>query len=141
MRDATTTFEMYLEAALIEVLETQLGRRLELPEKSPYWDDLKAAWKGLAGINLERHGVRAVRGRRNWLTHQRGQFRTDAQRAGHDTHEFGWPDPALRLTQASVANDMDTLAEAAASVDVEAYRLAGGGTSPPLARFSLRWRR
>lgn len=45
---------MYLEAALVEVVETQLGRRLELPEKSPDWNDLRGAWSGLAGIDLER---------------------------------------------------------------------------------------
>jgi hypothetical protein len=131
LRDAVTVFEMYLEAALVEVLETQLGQGLDLPEKSPYWDDLKAAWKSLSGVNLERRGVHAVRGRRNWLTHQRGQFRTSAQRAQHDTHEFGWPDPALRLTRASVAKDMDTLAEAAAAVDTEAHRLSWGRESAP----------
>jgi hypothetical protein len=131
LRDGVTVFEMYLEAALAEVLATQLGRSIDLPTRSPAWDDLKSAWKALCGIVLEGRGVRAVRERRNWLTHQRGQFRTDTQRALHDTHEFGWPDEALRLTQDSIANDMDTLAEAVASVDVEAFRLSHGRESAP----------
>ena len=130
-RDAVTIFEMYLEAALAEVLVVQLGTYLALPEMSPHWRDLKVAWKGLAGIDLDRGGVRAVRGRRNWLEHQRGQFRTESQRARHDTHEFGWPDEALRLTQASVGRDMDTLAEAAASVDGDAYGLSWGREAAP----------
>lgn len=137
LRVAVTVFEMYLEAALVEVLETQLHRRLEVPERSPNWEDLKKAWKGLSGFNLDRRGVSPVRGRRNWLTHQRGQFRTDAQRARHDTHEFGWPDPALRLTQASVGTDMDTLAEAAASADVDAFRLSCGREPAPAGAAQL----
>ncbi len=90
LREVVTVFEMYLESALVEVLETQLHVRVGLPERSPYWEDLKTAWRTLTGANLDAGGVRAVRGRRNWITHQRGQFRTDAQRIRHDTHQLGW---------------------------------------------------
>ena len=125
-------FEQIHLAAAVRDWATSLGARRPYPAgRRGSWKDLKMAWKGLAGINLERGGVRAVRSRRNWLTHQRGQFRTESQRARLDTHEFGWPDLALRLTQASVGRDMDTLAEAAASVDSDAYRLSWGREPAP----------
>lgn len=126
VRDAVTIFDLYVEGALAEALAHQLGRQVELPERSPSWGGLKKAWRLLAKVNLDDHGVREVRERRNWLTHQRGQIRTERQRLEHEPDAFDWPEEALRLTDDMVRLDLATLAEAAVRLDVDAYRLGWG---------------
>lgn len=52
LRDGVTVFELYLEKALAEIVEWQLSVQVTLPEGSPYWPEMRTAWKLLTGIDL-----------------------------------------------------------------------------------------
>jgi len=128
LRDGVTIFEMYFEKSFAEVLERQVGKRTTLPERSPQWDRLRDAWRTLVGFDIETSQVAEIRDRRHWLTHQRGQLRTDAQREKYDTLESGLPDDALRLTEAAVVADLEDLAEVIREADVPAHSRSWGST-------------
>lgn len=128
LRDGVTIFEMYFEKAFAEVLQRQVGSRTTLPEHSPRWDCLRDAWRSLTGFDIQAGQVADIRQLRHWLTHQRGELRTDVQRERYDTLEFGFPDEALRLTQQSVVDDLEGLAAVIREADIAAHALSWGPT-------------
>lgn len=126
LRDGVTIFEMYFEKAFAEVLQEHVSKRVTLPEHSPRWDRLRKAWWTLVAVEIESSAVADVRDRRHWLTHQRGELRTHAQRGRYDTREFGLPDEALRLTLEDVIADLEALASVIRDADVEAHARSWG---------------
>lgn len=75
VRDAVTSFEVYLSKACTEVLR---AHGVELADE-PGWRDLKEILNVL-GVKVETGPIRRIRKIRHVLTHQRGELRTEEQR-------------------------------------------------------------
>jgi hypothetical protein len=66
LRDAVTSFEVYLEKAREETLRHQ-GQPIPVEDESPYWRSQKRFFRQL-GIEIETDEVKQVRELRNFLT-------------------------------------------------------------------------
>jgi hypothetical protein len=78
LRDAVTNFETYLEKAREEVLRAH-GHVDVVEERSPAWPKLVDFFATL-GVSIETAAVKRVRDLRHFLTHRRGELRTEALR-------------------------------------------------------------
>jgi hypothetical protein len=108
LREAVTGFEVYLEKAREEVLRHQ-GRPVEVPERSPRWGTL-VKFSASIGLPVDSSEVEGIRDLRHFLTHRRGELRTEAQRLAF-APQAGIFDAALaELSESRVTAAMDTLA-------------------------------
>jgi hypothetical protein len=91
LRDAVSAFEVYAEKSLAEVLDfyrfeqpngetTRLTLATAPGYVSPSWPTLRQVHRAL-GNDIETDAVSYVRNLRHLLTHQRGELRTEEQRA------------------------------------------------------------
>jgi hypothetical protein len=125
LRDAVTSFEVYLEKAREEVLAHQ-GRPIPVENESPRWGPQKGFFRQL-GVEIETGEVKEVRHLRNFLTHRRGELRTEEQREQYRLErpdEF--PPLAVELTQVDVLDAMDKLAGAVRQIDASVYEYSWG---------------
>lgn len=123
LRDSVTNFEVYLEKASSQVLSSHGFAWGD----SPRWGDLKRFAKAL-GLVLESDGVREVRDLRHFLTHQRGELRTEDQRrkfAQASTDII--PPIVVELDEESVLTAMDKLARSVRSIDPAIWAHTFGG--------------
>ncbi len=118
LRDAVSVFELFAEKAIHELGEAALRIPARLPDDAAPWGNLSRTYEDVLGIDLMGDGVKDVRDRRHWLTHGRGEFRTEAQRSAYDTFKFGFPDDVLHLGRIDIERDMDTLAAKAEEIDL-----------------------
>lgn len=123
VRDAVTSFEVYLEKAIVEVLAAH-GLT---PTRSLYWGDLRTHFAKIS-VEIGTPQVRRIRDLRHFLTHQRGEFRTKEQRDAFDVEQDGIPAIVVQLTEESVVEIMDELAAVARQVDAAAWQHSWGGT-------------
>ena len=124
LKDAVTIFEVYLEKAREEVL-VEHGHRLEIPAKSPHWSELKKFFRQL-GVEIETEQVARVRDLRHFLTHRRGELRTDEQRDRYaKDSEERWA-IYVPLTEDQVLAIMDELAATVRTIDPAVYRHSWG---------------
>jgi hypothetical protein len=131
LRDAVTNFESYLEKAREEVLRHQ-GQPIEIPERLPLWTEFKRFFRQL-GVAIESDDVRRVRRRRGFLTHRRGELRTEAMRKEFqqgDSSDLFAP-LSVELSREDVVAEMDVLAEVVREIDKAAYRYTWGRNALP----------
>ncbi len=125
LRDSVTNFEIYLEKAREEVLEHN-GQQTPLSAKSPKWHSLKNFFDQL-DVQIESDGVRQVRDLRHFLTHRRGELRTEELRRQFQTTSDLIPPWTVELSQERVVGSTDLLAQAARSIDPAVYEYSWGG--------------
>jgi hypothetical protein len=127
LRDAVTSFEVYLEKAAEEALKFHGAAW----KSSPRWGDLKKLFSQL-GVQIDTADVRGVRDLRHFLTHQRGELRTDEQRTRFASSSgAALPAIVVELSEESVVAAMDVLAEAVRTIDVAAYKYSYGRARVP----------
>jgi N-glycosylase/DNA lyase len=101
------------------------GHRLEIPQKSPHWSELKKFFRQL-GVEIETEEVERVRDLRHFLTHRRGELRTDDQRNRYAKDcEEPWA-IYVPLTEEQVLAVMDELVATVRTIDPAVYRHAWG---------------
>lgn len=128
LREAVTNYEVFLEKAREEILR-RTGKWQGVPENAPYWRELKEFYEQI-GVDVEVHDIREVRELRHFLTHRRGELRTEKLRE-HYAAEAGPLGPInVELSKASALQSMDVLGAAVRKIDGAAYRHAWGGASP-----------
>jgi hypothetical protein len=124
LKDAVTIFEVYVEKAREEVLAVH-GHPLEIPGKSPHWSELKKFFRQL-DVEIETEEVARVRDLRHFLTHRRGELRTDEQRDRYaKDSEERWA-IYVPLTEEQVLAVMDELAATVRTIDPAVYRHSWG---------------
>jgi hypothetical protein len=118
VRDAVTSFEVYVGKACREVL---LAHGAE-PVSEPGWRDLKGIFE-LLELNIEPRQVKRIRKVRHVLTHQRGELRTEDQRRQYalDPNE-SIPSYVIDLDEDRVLGMLDELAEVVCAIDAVACR-------------------
>jgi hypothetical protein len=125
VREAVTGFEVYLEKAREEVLRQQ-GRPVEVPDHSPRWRTLAKFFASI-GSPVDSAEVEAVRDLRHFLTHRRGELRTEKQRLAF-APEAGLFDAAVtELSESQVTAAMDTLAAVVLEADDRVHLFTWGG--------------
>jgi hypothetical protein len=122
---AVANFDVYLERAGEAVLAGR-GATLGAPGGGR---DLAGVLDEL-GVSIESEAVLGIRELRRCLTHQRGELRTEAQRARFAS--AGAPRFLVELGEGDVLGAMDQLGEAVRSVDpvVWARTVAGRPVAP-----------
>jgi len=130
LRDAVTSFEVYLEKAREEVLRHQ-GQPIPVEDESPRWGPQKRFFRRL-GVEIETAEMKQVRDLRNFLTHRRGELRTEEQREQYrEEHPNEFPRLAVDLGQENVVEAMDKLATAVRRVDPTVYKYTWGRVPLP----------
>jgi hypothetical protein len=124
MRDGVTNFELYLEKAREEILQHH-GTPFAIRDRSPEWGQSEAL---LPDVVIETEEVRGVRSLRHFLTHRRGELRTEELRKGfQETHTEMLPAVSVELDQERAIGFLDVLAEAVRSIDPSVYEHTWGG--------------
>jgi hypothetical protein len=130
LRDAVTNFEVYLEKVREEVLGHH-GQQIGVPGRSPNWKRLKRFFRQL-DVEIESPGVSEVRELRHFLTHRRGELRTEELRkqfqAIHSDVIRPWQ---VELPKERVGEAMDTLAAAVRAIDSAVYEYSWGRVHLP----------
>ena len=121
LRDAVTSFEVYLEKASAEVLL----RHGKAWAKPPRWWDLRDFFDQL-GVTIESSEVHAVRDLRHFLAHQRGELRTEGQRKKFAATHSDLPPISVELDEQTALRDMDVLAKAVCEIDAVVWEYAWG---------------
>ena len=118
VRDAVTSFEVYVGKACREVL---LANGAE-PVNEPGWRDLKEIFE-LLELNVEPNSVKRIRKVRHVLTHQRGELRTEDQRRQYALDpEEPIPSYVIELNEERVLGMLDELAQVVRAIDTVACR-------------------
>lgn len=127
VKDAVSAFEVYLERGADEVLEHHgLAFVRRNPESALYWRELVAFYNDYLGILIETDEVKPIRNLRHFLTHKRGELRTDALREKFQTPEDEWALNAT-LRDSDVERHLDTLAGEVRRIDPKVYQFSWGG--------------
>ena len=133
LRDAVTTFEVYLEKAREEVLAHQ-GQPIGVAARTPTWWEFKDFFAQL-GVTIETAKVKEVRHLRHFLTHRRGELRTeDLRHEFQATHSDVIPPWMVELTKERVLQAMDVLAQAVRQIDPAVYQYSWGRVPIPNLR-------
>lgn len=127
VRDAVTNYEVYLEKAREEML-----RRAEkwqgVPERAPHWRELGVFYRGI-GVEIGGGPIEKVRELRHFLTHRRGELRTDELRERYAAEAEPFGPINVELSETSVLEAMDVLALAVRRIDVIVYQHIWEGAS------------
>jgi len=107
LRDAVTAYEVYVVKAYLEVLEHQ-EKDYKHDEAAPPFG---VAWKQskILGLDVRPQPVNEVFQLRNVLTHQRGQLRTEKDRAKYGDTSSPWSSIEAHLDEAKVLSLLDVL--------------------------------
>ena len=122
VRDAVTNFEVYLEKAIEEVLAAHDAAFAS----SPWWRDLKKLF-AMLDVGIDTREVRRIRRLRHFLTHQRGELRTEKQRKTFAPRSEGLPPILVELTDESTVEVLDQLGHAVRSFDPAVWQHTFGG--------------
>lgn len=135
LRDAVTNFEVYLEKAREHVLRAH-GHVDVVGERAPRWHELVDFFATL-GAEVETDAVNRVRGLRHFLTHRRGELRTDTLRQQYAKETDDVFAIVVDMNAGDVVAAMDELASVARVTDAAVYRHTWGGERVPalLARL------
>lgn len=82
-------------------------------------------------MDLQTPELTQVRDLRHFLTHWRGELRTDAQRKKFAAETDGIPEILVSLDEAAVLSSMDVLAEHVRRADQAVYARTWGGQRHP----------
>jgi hypothetical protein len=129
LRDAVTSFEVYLAKAREEVLHRH-GHPRGPEERQPRWGKLRQPFEKL-GVDLETEELTRVRDLRHFLTHWRGELRTEEQRKKFAAETDGIPEILVSLDEAAVLASMDVLAAHVRSADQAVYVYTWGRQRHP----------
>lgn len=123
--DAVTNFEVYLEKAREEILAHH-GRPTVPAEESPKWGQIRRFFAQF-GIEVDTEDVKQVRGPRHFLSHRRGELRTEELRDTFQvTHSDRFPPWYVELDPARVIAALDVLATAVRAIDASVYEYSWG---------------
>jgi hypothetical protein len=98
LRDAATSFEVYLAKAREEV-HRRHGHPGGSEERQPRWETLRKFYDKL-GVNLDTSDLAVVRDLRHFLNHWRGELRTEEQRKKFAASTDGIPEILVNLEAA-----------------------------------------
>jgi hypothetical protein len=128
LREAVTGFEVYLEKAREEVLRHQ-GAPIEVPDHSPRWRILVSFFAELGAL-VDGPEVTRIRDLRHFLTHRRGELRTETQRRAFAPGAGPLDASNAELSEPSVISAMDALAEVVVATDerVDIFTWGRGGS-------------
>lgn len=130
LRDAVTSFEVYLEKAREEVFRHQ-GQPIPVEDEAPRWGPQKRFFRQL-GVEIETADVKQVRELRHFLTHRRGELRTEEQREQYRAeHPNEFAPLAVDLSRQEVIDAMDALAAAVRRIDSIVYKYSWGRLAVP----------
>lgn len=115
LREAVTGFEVYLEKAREEVLRHR-GTPIEVPDHSPRWGDIVKFFAELDVI-VDGSEVTRIRDLRHFLTHRRGELRTETQRRAFAPGAGPFDASNAELSERSVISAMDALADVVVAID------------------------
>jgi len=127
VRDAVTNFEVYLEKASAEVLAAHEAAFTNPPR----WGNLRWLFDQLGGT-IDSDRIREIRDLRHFLTHQRGELRTDEQRKkfAAEPHD-GFPPIVVELSEDFAIRVLDDLAATVCSIDAVVWEHAWRGKRIP----------
>ncbi len=120
LRDAVTSFEVYLEKAREEILMHQ-GKPVATPERAPYYRSLEEFFEGI-GVKINAHGVNEVRDLRHFLSHRRGELRTEDLRRRYAAEAESFGPINVELSEASILSAMGVLGTGVRKIDVIVYK-------------------
>jgi hypothetical protein len=127
LKDAVTTFEVYLEKAATEVLNRhQLNFKLR-PGRTVEWRDLVSFYKRYLALDVSTDEVKRIRQLRHLLTHSRGELRTEELRKEFGDRGDVFLSYNAELTQEKVLKMLDELGEVVRAVDPTMWRFAWTG--------------
>lgn len=130
VRDAVTCFEVYLEKAREEVLDHH-GQEIPVALRSPTWRRL-VDFLLLLGIKVETAAVVNARDLRHFLTHRRGELRSEELRTKFQAETSdGFPAWTVELTDDRVLTVLDDLASTVIAIDPGIYAHTWGGVRIP----------
>lgn len=129
LRDAVTSFEVYLAKAREDVLHRH-GHSRGPGERQPSWATLRKLFEVL-GVDLQTAELTRVRELRHFLTHWRGELRTAEQREKFAAETDGIPEILVRLDETAVLTSMDVLAAHVRRADEAVYAPTWGGQRHP----------
>jgi hypothetical protein len=123
VRDAVTSFEVYLDKACRVIL---LAHGVE-PVRDPGWRDLKDIFRAVY-VRIETGTVRRIRDMRHFLTHRRGELSTEQQREKFAASEdSAIPGYVVELSRELVVEILDQLAAEVRRIDAQAWEFSRGG--------------
>jgi len=133
IRDAVTNFEIYLEKAREEILAAD-GQPVETGAESPKWGALRRFFAQI-GVEVESDDVKQVRDLRHFLSHRRGELRTEELRLEYQaTHSDLFPPWYVELDETRVTAALDALADAIRGIDAAVYECTWGRRRCPALR-------
>jgi hypothetical protein len=133
LRDAVSNFEIYLEKAREEILAHQ-GQPQTVADRSPTWKQLDEFFQQF-GVVIQNADVGDVVALRNFLTHRRGELRTEKLRNEFQaTHSDLFPPLSVELTKERVLEAMDALAAAVRTIDQTVWAYSWGRARFPNLR-------
>lgn len=127
LRDAVTNYEIYLEKAR-EEMQWRAGKWQGVPERAPHWGKLGAFYRSI-GVDIGDERVEDVREMRHFLTHRRGELRTQELRERYAAEVEPFGPFNVDLSETSVLEAMDVLASAVRRIDAVVYEYVWGGAS------------
>lgn len=128
-KDAVTTYKVYAENSLHEVLKSQ---RLKFVPKDPdrgrNWGRLISLFKSGLQVDICPPAVREIRELRHILTHNRGKCRIDNQRLRFGTkyENDDLPSRWVELTREKTEEMCNTLAEIVHTIDPKVWQYSYG---------------
>jgi hypothetical protein len=121
LKDAVTTFEVYLESAMTEVW-TRTRQDVRWKDKGPFWPDLEKTWKQTFGLDVETDEVADIRRLRNLLTHRRGEPRSQTERERFGLEEY----ERVSLSEDRVLAAMEAIGDQVRRLDPSPHAAAWG---------------
>lgn len=123
LKDAVTTFEVYLDKAATEVLNHhRLGFKRK-PGRTVEWAPLVSFYREHLGLDVATDGVRRIRQLRHVLTHSRGELRTEELRREFGDQSEVFPSRQAKLSQQQV-DMLNELGEAVRQIDPTVWKFA-----------------
>lgn len=117
LKDAVTAFEVYLEKAREEVLNSiGLTAEHKTDKRTPRFYELESFF-AIFGLEIDSSGVKDVRNRRHILTHRRGELRRAEEALLSHSNERETHAEALILTNEGVLDDLSVLDDVVRNVD------------------------
>lgn len=128
LRDAVTNFEVYLEKARELVLRSH-GLDATVSEQSPWWKQLRRFFKQL-GVDVETEDVKNIRELRHFLTHRRGELRTEQLRDRYAATDDVFAS-VIQLAKTDVRQAMGDLGAMVRTADAAVYAHTWGPARVP----------
>jgi hypothetical protein len=129
-RDAVTNFEVYLEKAREEILAHH-GKPTAPAAESPKWGQIRRFFAQF-GIEVDTEDVKQVRRLRHFLSHRRGELRTEELRATFQaTHSDLFPPWYVELDPSRVIDALEVLTTAVRAIDASVYEYSWGRARVP----------